>query len=69
MRQIVALLAVQGLAAVAAAQTLGTGDWPRCFMWETPPAVGTPWDDDEFDERFMPMVRLDIYYDQENFVI
>ena len=47
-----ALMAASGLA-----QTLGTGDMPRCFIWQAAP---TGWDDDEFDERFMPMIRVDV---------
>jgi hypothetical protein len=47
------LLAACGLAN----PVVGTGDQPQCFFWQQAPSA---WDDDEFDERFLPIVRIDV---------
>lgn len=50
-------LALTLAAGTCLGQTIGTGDQPRLFFWETSPSG---WDDDEFDEWFVPMIRIDV---------
>ncbi|MBL9002586.1 MAG: hypothetical protein JNK25_15765 [Phycisphaerae bacterium] len=58
MRTVLSLLSAHVLTVFPAlGQTLGTGDQPRCFFWETAP---TAWDGSNFDQRFMPMIRVDV---------